>query len=51
MLGLLLLALLLILLFGALGFYISPLFLIILAVVLVIAVGGGMYSGRGRGWY
>lgn len=51
MLGLLLLALLLILLFGGLGFYVSPLFLIVLAVVLVLALGGGVYRGRGRGWY
>lgn len=51
MLGLLLLALLIILLFGGLGLYVSPLFLIVLAVVLVLALGGGVYGGRGRGWY
>ena len=51
MVGLLLLALLLVLLFGGLGVYVSPLFLIVLAVVLVLALGGGVYSGRGRGWY
>ena len=50
MLGLLLVALLLILLFGGLGFYVSPLFLIALLVVLLL-LGGGVYTGRGRGWY
>jgi hypothetical protein len=43
----LLIALLLILLFGGLGVAISPLFFILLALVLIIALAGGYY-GRGH---
>lgn len=45
MIGLLVVGLLLILLFGGLGLAISPLFFILLVVVL--ALGGGLY-GRGH---
>lgn len=48
MIGLLLIGLLLILLFGGLGVAVSPLFFILLVVVLVLALGGGFY-GRGHG--
>jgi len=50
MIGLLLIALLLVLLFGGLGTYVSPLFFVVLLLVLALGVGGA-YSGRGRGWY
>jgi len=48
MIGLLLVALLFILLFGGLGVAVSPLFFILLVVVLALALGGGYY-GRGHG--
>jgi hypothetical protein len=51
MVGLLILALLLVLLFGGLGFYASPLFFIGLVLAVLFLVGGGVYGGRGRGWY
>lgn len=52
MLGLVLLALLLLLLFGGLGVWVSEAFFIALVVVLVLALAGGVYSGRGgRRWY
>jgi len=47
MLALLLIALLFILLFGGLGIAVSPLFFILLVVVLILALGGGFY-GRGH---
>ena len=47
MIGLLLVCLLLILLFGVLGWAVSPLFFL-LVVVLILAVGWGRYSRRGR---
>jgi hypothetical protein len=47
MIGLLLVGLLLILLFGALGIAISPLFFILLVLILVVAATRG-YSGRGH---
>jgi hypothetical protein len=49
MITLLVLALLLILLFGGLGVAVSPLFFILLLVVLFLALSGGFY-GRGRHW-
>jgi hypothetical protein len=45
--SLLVVALLVILLFGGLGVAVSPLFWIVL---LLLLVGGGVYTGRGR-WY
>jgi intracellular septation protein A len=52
MLGLALVALLLLLLFGGLGVWVSEAFFIALVVVLVLALAGGVYSGRGgRRWY
>jgi len=45
MIGLLLVGLLLILLFGALGFAISPLFFILLVLILIV-VGMSGYFGR-----
>lgn len=50
MLSLLLLALLVILLFGGLGVAVSPNFLIVLLVVLLV-IGVAGVGGRGRGWY
>jgi len=47
MLALLLIALLFIVLFGGLGVAVSPLFFLLLVLVLVFALGGGYY-GRGR---
>jgi len=47
MIGLLLLALLFIVLFGGLGVAVSPLFFILLVLVVLFALGGG-YWGRGR---
>ncbi|MCK9494735.1 MAG: hypothetical protein M0R75_04465 [Dehalococcoidia bacterium] len=47
MVGLLILLVLLALLFGGLGVMASPLFFLLLAVVLIIGLGGGVY-GRGR---
>ena len=47
MIGLLLVGLLLILLFGALGFAISPLFFILLVLILLVAGTRG-YFGRGH---
>ena len=47
MLALLLIALLFIVLFGGLGVAVSPLFFLLLVLVLVFALGGGLY-GRGR---
>lgn len=49
MLFLLLLAILLIFLFGGLGATVSPLFFIALVLVLFLALGGGWY-GRHRHW-
>ena len=49
MLALLLLGLLFVLLFGGLGVAVSPLFFILLLVVLFLALSGGFY-GRGRHW-
>jgi hypothetical protein len=47
MIGLLLIALLLVLLFGALGYAISPLFFIlVLVAVIALAASGGRYYGR-----
>lgn len=46
MLALLLLALLLVLLFGGLGYAVSPLFFALIAVVLVAALWGGSRYGR-----
>ena len=46
MLGLLLVALLLVLLFGGLGYAVSPLFFILIAIVLVAALWGGPRYGR-----
>jgi hypothetical protein len=46
-LGLLLLAILLVLLFGGLGVAVSPLFFILL-VVLILAMGWGGFYRRGR---
>jgi hypothetical protein len=42
-----LLLLLLVLLFGGLGFFVSPLFLIALAVVLIVGLLFGGFSWRG----
>jgi hypothetical protein len=51
MVGLLLLVVLLAVLFGGLGYAVSPLFLLGLVLVLLL-LGGGVYSGRrGRPWY
>ena len=47
MLALVLIALLFIVLFGGLGVAVSPLFFLLLLVVLVAALSGGFY-GRGR---
>ena len=47
MIGLLLVGLLLILVFGALGFAISPLFFILLVLILIVAASRG-YFGRGH---
>ena len=47
MIGLLLVCLLLVLLFGGLGVTVSPLFFI-LVVVLILAFGWGGFSRRGR---
>jgi len=47
MIAVLLIALLLILLFGGLGVAVSPLFFVLLVLVLLPALGGGFY-GRGR---
>jgi hypothetical protein len=47
MLALLLIALLFIVLFGGLGVAVSPLFFLLLVIVLVVALSGGLY-GRGR---
>lgn len=46
MIGLLLVGLLLILLFGALGFAISPLFFILLVLILIVAGTGGYFGRR-----
>ncbi len=48
MLGLIVLAVILFLVFGGIGFIYNPLFLILAAVLLFVALGGGYY-GRGRG--
>jgi hypothetical protein len=45
-LGLLILFLLLALLFGGLGVAVSPLFFILIVVLLVFALGGGVYRRR-----
>lgn len=50
MLAVLILALILVLLFGGLGFLYNPLFWIIAIVFLLLAAGGGYY-GRGRGYW
>jgi hypothetical protein len=50
MIGILLLAVVLILLFGGLGIAVSPMFLLV-GLVLVLLFAGGGYVGRGRGWY
>ena len=47
MIGLLLVCLLLVLLFGGLGLTVSPMFFI-LVVVLILAFGWGVFSRRGR---
>jgi hypothetical protein len=47
MIGLLLVGLLLILLFGGLGVAVSPLFFILLVLVVLLALSGGYY-GRGH---
>jgi hypothetical protein len=47
-LALLVLAILLVLLFGGLGVAVSPLFFILLVVLVILALGGGVF-GRGRG--
>ena len=47
MIGLLLVCLLLVLVFGGLGLAVSPLFFV-LVVVLILAFGWGGYSRRGR---
>ncbi len=44
MVGLLLVGLLLILLFGGLGIAVSPLFFILLVLVVILALGGGYRS-------
>jgi len=49
MIALLALAVLLVLLFGGLGVAVSPLFFILVVVLLVLALGGGYY-GRGHYW-
>jgi hypothetical protein len=49
MLLFLLVAILLLALFGGLGVVVSPLFFILLVLVLFLALGGGFY-GRGRYW-
>jgi len=46
MIGLLLVGLLLILLFGALGLTISPLFFILLVLILIVAAGRGYFGQR-----
>jgi hypothetical protein len=46
MIGLLLVGLLLILLFGALGFAISPLFFILLVLILIVAGTSGYFGRR-----
>lgn len=46
MIGLLLVGLLLILLFGALGFAISPLFFILLVLILIVAGMSGYFRRR-----
>ena len=47
MIAVLLVLLLLVLLFGALGFAVSPMFFL-LVVVLILALGWGGYARRGR---
>jgi hypothetical protein len=47
MIGLLLVCLLLVLLFGGLGLAVSPLFFI-LVILLILALGSGGYYRRGR---
>jgi hypothetical protein len=47
MIGILLVCLLLVLLFGGMGVAVSPLFFL-LVVVLILAMGWGGYSRRGR---
>ena len=49
MLRILIVALLLFLIFGTLGFAVSPLFFILLVLLLAFTWGGGYY-GRGRYW-
>ncbi len=49
MITLLVLALLFLMLFGGLGYIISPLFYIALLFVLLFALGGGYYGHR-HGW-
>ena len=51
MVGLLLLALLLVLLFGGLGVFVAKAFFVALIVVLAVSIISGGYVGRGRGWY
>ena len=46
MIGILLLVLLLVLLFGSLGMAVSSWFFIVLATVLILAAGGYGYRGR-----
>jgi len=48
-LALLALAVLLVLLFGGLGVAVSPLFFILVVLLVILALGGGYY-GRGH-WY
>ena len=49
MLRILIVALLLFLICGTLGYAVSPLFFILLVLLLVVTWGGGRY-GRGRYW-
>jgi len=48
MIGVLLLILLFVLLFAALGITVSPLFFILLVAVLLVGAGGYGYRGRGH---
>jgi len=49
MIGILVACLVLFLLFAVLGFAVSPLFFVLVAIVLILSLGWGGYSYRGRG--
>ncbi len=52
MLGLLLVLLLLILLFGGLGLFVAKVFLFVALIARLLSfIGGGVYGRRSRGWW